>query len=346
MTYTPQVHRPDEPLTGHDQAVADQFDYEATTPAQALALLRQANDPWHPDLSPLANRATHRTMPTTVYDDEVENVPPPGGFRQGRPKAPTPKATEPQRRFIANLVRDADWTRHTRKGRSGTRAAALDNLLERLRDSDGDERQSLIGSVSADAASPLITRLKALKGGPDRRNRFADACTDCGQQVPAEEGELYKDGGWKVKHWPTCPEVTEQPGRKDRGNNFGVSLKALPAGRYAVEDASAPKGVRFLKVDHPGANTRWSGWVFAKDGDPYGATGRIGSQRPDADLASLDHRTWGENTPTLLKRVMADPKAAAILYGKHTGTCGVCGAVLSDPSSVEAGIGPVCETRL
>jgi hypothetical protein len=38
----------------------------------------------------------------------------------------------------------------------------------------------------------------------------------------------------------------------------------------------------------------------------------------------------------------ADPKAAAIAYGRRTGCCSVCGRELTDPTSVEAGIGPIC----
>lgn len=44
-------------------------------------------------------------------------------------------------------------------------------------------------------------------------------------------------------------------------------------------------------------------------------------------------------------RVAADPKAAAIAYGKEYGQCSCCGRELSNPESVALGIGPICATH-
>jgi hypothetical protein len=38
----------------------------------------------------------------------------------------------------------------------------------------------------------------------------------------------------------------------------------------------------------------------------------------------------------------ADPEAAAIAYGKRTGTCACCRRELTDPESIELGVGPIC----
>lgn len=43
-----------------------------------------------------------------------------------------------------------------------------------------------------------------------------------------------------------------------------------------------------------------------------------------------------------LRAVAADPLAAAVAYGRSTGTCCMCGRELTDPESVRLGIGPVC----
>lgn len=53
-------------------------------------------------------------------------------------------------------------------------------------------------------------------------------------------------------------------------------------------------------------------------------------------------------SPELAARIVAaaaDPKGAAIAYGKRTGSCCVCARELTDPASVEAGIGPICATK-
>jgi hypothetical protein len=47
----------------------------------------------------------------------------------------------------------------------------------------------------------------------------------------------------------------------------------------------------------------------------------------------------------LVRAVAANPLEAAKLYGKKTGTCSCCGRELTDPVSIENGIGPICETK-
>lgn len=44
--------------------------------------------------------------------------------------------------------------------------------------------------------------------------------------------------------------------------------------------------------------------------------------------------------------VMADPKAAAIAYGRRTGNCCICGRELTNAESIELGIGPICAGRM
>lgn len=41
-----------------------------------------------------------------------------------------------------------------------------------------------------------------------------------------------------------------------------------------------------------------------------------------------------------------DPLAAAAAYGHETGSCSVCGRLLTDPKSIELGIGPICADRM
>ncbi len=46
-----------------------------------------------------------------------------------------------------------------------------------------------------------------------------------------------------------------------------------------------------------------------------------------------------------LQAISADPKGAAIRYGQRTGTCSCCGRELTNHTSIEAGIGPICSSR-
>lgn len=52
----------------------------------------------------------------------------------------------------------------------------------------------------------------------------------------------------------------------------------------------------------------------------------------------------GGNEQEVMK-VCTDPAQAAIAYGKKFGCCSVCNRELSDPVSIERGIGPICADR-
>jgi hypothetical protein len=56
-----------------------------------------------------------------------------------------------------------------------------------------------------------------------------------------------------------------------------------------------------------------------------------------------------ECTDEMVDKITAaarDPKAAAIEYGKLTGRCAICARELTDPVSIERGIGPICESNM
>jgi len=59
-------------------------------------------------------------------------------------------------------------------------------------------------------------------------------------------------------------------------------------------------------------------------------------QRPMVDLGDLT---------TKLLAIDQDPERAAVLYGKASGNCSICGRDLTDPESIERGIGPICAAK-
>lgn len=61
---------------------------------------------------------------------------------------------------------------------------------------------------------------------------------------------------------------------------------------------------------------------------------------------SLNLNRHGEPFKAEVIAVMEDPKSAAIAYGKKFGECCICSRELSDPVSVEMGIGPICAGRM
>lgn len=98
----------------------------------------------------------------------------------------------------------------------------------------------------------------------------------------------------------------------------------VPAGRYAVKIDGA---LRFYLVDH--GTGRWAGKVF------------VSRQSSDEIM-----RISLAEQQKALKAIRSEPEAALVRYGRELGVCGVCGRALTDESSREAGIGPVCTTRI
>jgi hypothetical protein len=116
---------------------------------------------------------------------------------------------------------------------------------------------------------------------------------------------------------------------------FGI----LPYGRTRAAVHNDSDGITFLVFDKPDEKSaKWHGWVFVKQQrGPDEEAAKVGTQRPGQSYKGQ----WGN----LIARVAADWKAAAILYGKELGICGVCSSPLTNDESRAKGIGPVCESK-
>ncbi len=169
-----------------------------------------------------------------------------------------------------------------------------------------------------------------------KANRYAGACVECGSWVEAEQGALVKNssGKWAAQH-TTCPPKTETPApaATETAPVSGLDLSGLPSGYFAVPDGDTRLKVH-IQQGKPG--TKWDGYTFVKDGATYGEfqSKRYGMQRPG--------QAYNGGIQDQLTIIAADPKAAAVAYGRLVGRCGICGAKLENADSVAAGIGPIC----
>lgn len=86
-----------------------------------------------------------------------------------------------------------------------------------------------------------------------------------------------------------------------------------------------------------GSNSRNAGAVYVKQSGVYMGKimGGVFSPSRDADAGVAE----------TIDKVAADPLMAAVQYGRETGICACCGRTLTDPQSVELGIGPICKDR-
>lgn len=105
-------------------------------------------------------------------------------------------------------------------------------------------------------------------------------------------------------------------------------LKIAAAKLPNVEHARYMVNSTVYQVDKPTAG-KWSGYTFCKAG-----VGRHAQKMTFAQQLRA------------LEAIAADPAKAFISYGKQFGVCGVCGRELTNPESIERGIGPVCWGRI
>lgn len=116
-------------------------------------------------------------------------------------------------------------------------------------------------------------------------------------------------------------------------------------------EAAKAAGIQYPKLrlgafvfSPAGANSANAGAIYIKQRMPAG-------DLPGAYLGKvlggkfLKSRECDAAAEAEILAVSADPRAAAVAYGKRFGRCSVCNRELTDEASVEAGIGPVCAKR-
>lgn len=89
------------------------------------------------------------------------------------------------------------------------------------------------------------------------------------------------------------------------------------------------------KDGRPTANP---GWLYVKD-DDYNYLGKIA---PDGSLQLAKSIVLEPEQKASLLSATHNPEQTAMQHGKETGTCCCCGRTLTNPLSVELGIGPIC----
>lgn len=82
------------------------------------------------------------------------------------------------------------------------------------------------------------------------------------------------------------------------------------------------------------ATGRNAGAIYVTSSDAY--LGKI------ADGQFFGSRDCDAITSAEIVYLCADPIKSAVAYGQLTGNCACCGRELTDPESIERGIGPIC----
>tara|TARA_R100001594_G_scaffold32347_2_gene60075 strand:+ start:350 stop:1321 length:972 start_codon:yes stop_codon:yes gene_type:complete len=156
---------------------------------------------------------------------------------------------------------------------------------------------------------------------------------------------LLKYGSWTEKQIGAarkCIAASEKRTAERKENSHGPFVKLQEAFDKALSGGASRSrlkltigGLRFNRAPDTGRNPKC---IYVKDGDLY--VGKITpegtfSQSRDAEQQHIDG----------LNAIGDDPLAEAKKHGHETGVCACCAKTLTNPDSIENGIGPICQAK-
>jgi hypothetical protein len=114
-------------------------------------------------------------------------------------------------------------------------------------------------------------------------------------------------------------------------------------------EAAKSKGAKRLTLRFEGVNVKPNRemtalWVTSQTEREEGNYGMQPKYLGKVTRSALDSRL-SDDIKEVLIAASGDPLTAAIRYGKVSGECSCCGRELTDPRSIERGIGPICAEK-
>ena len=114
-------------------------------------------------------------------------------------------------------------------------------------------------------------------------------------------------------------------------------------------EAAKSKGAKRLTLRFEGVNVKPNRdlsalWVTSQSETEMGDYGLKPKYLGKVTPQGCDSRL-GDDVKAIIMGAANDPLSAAIKYGKVSGECSCCGRELTDPRSIERGIGPICATK-
>lgn len=131
----------------------------------------------------------------------------------------------------------------------------------------------------------------------------------------------------------------------DAADSSDAKFSAL----FAAFEAAKAKGAKRLTLRFAGINVKPSRdgaalWITSQSEKEEGRYGLQPKYLGKVTRTGMDSRLPAD-VQSVLTQAATDPLTAAIRYGQVSGECSCCGRELTDPQSIERGIGPICAAK-
>ena len=118
---------------------------------------------------------------------------------------------------------------------------------------------------------------------------------------------------------------------------------------FSVFQSAKSRGLKRLTLRLSGVNVKPNRdntalWVTSQTETEEGNYGPQPKYLGKITPNRLDSRL-SDDIKAVLLEAASDPLTAAVRYGKETGSCSCCGRDLTNPQSIELGIGPICRDK-
>ncbi|HEY3434266.1 MAG TPA: DUF6011 domain-containing protein [Solirubrobacterales bacterium] len=171
----------------------------------------------------------------------------------------------------------------------------------------------------------------------DRGFRFAESMREAlGRWGSLSDGQM---GTVQRLMGEDAARAEQQAGR---AVELGGAAKIRETLMRAVENGLKKPKLRCgaLSFDWPRQGTKNPGCIYVVEAESDTYLGKINP----SGVFEPAFRCTDAQRQTVLD-IAADPLSAAIAHGKESGRCACCGRELTDPESIERGIGPICATK-
>jgi hypothetical protein len=131
--------------------------------------------------------------------------------------------------------------------------------------------------------------------------------------------------------------------------NVAVTQTSQFEALFNAFEAAKRKGAKRLTLRFEGVNVKPNRdltalWVTSQTETEVGNYGVQPKYLGKVTRSGCDSRL-SDDVKEVILQASNDPLTAAIRYGKVSGECSCCGRELTDPQSIERGIGPICATK-